>query len=128
MKKCKKRVFLHDILQAICFKMPVKCLKSCQTVVWQKIAYLSILFLLFLYYCTGNKKNACEKYELLSNNYSTKKKRISRGTGNMLQNACKKFQKIIWQKKRISPIYCAGNVLQNACEKFEFWSNNCLKK
>jgi hypothetical protein len=32
----KTGVFLHPILQAICFKKPVKSLTSCQTIVGQK--------------------------------------------------------------------------------------------
>jgi hypothetical protein len=37
-------------------------------------------------------------------------------------------QTIVWRKKRISPNDCTGNMLQNACEKFEFLSNNCSAK
>jgi hypothetical protein len=123
----------------LCFKMSLKCLYSCQTIVRQKSR-------IFPYYCKGNKlKNACEKFEFLSNNCLAKK-RISPSycTGNMLQYACGKFeflscfkmpvkclysfQTIFRQKRRIFPSYCTGNMLQKSCGKFEFLSNNCLAK
>jgi hypothetical protein len=44
----KKRVFLHAIVQKICFKMPVKNLNSCQTIVRQKRRF-----------STGNMQSNC---------------------------------------------------------------------
>jgi hypothetical protein len=54
---CQKSLFFHPIVQAICFKKPVESLNSCQTIVRQKK-------LIFSYYCTGNMlQKACGKFE-----------------------------------------------------------------
>jgi hypothetical protein len=78
-----KSLCIHAML---CFKMPVKCLYSCQTIVRQKRR-------IYPSYCTGNMlQKACGKFKFLSNNCLAKK-RISPSycTGNMLQYACEKF-------------------------------------
>jgi hypothetical protein len=133
----KKGVFLHTIVQAICFKKPVEGLNSCQTIDRQNRRISP-------YYCTGNMlQKACGRFEFLSNNYSAIKayfsillyrqyaskslwkvwilvKQLFGKKGlffhSIVQAICFKkpveglnsCQTIVRQKKLIFPFYCTG--------------------
>jgi hypothetical protein len=63
----KTGLFLHPIVQAICFKKSVESLNSCQKIVQQNTRISPLC-------CTGNMlQKACGKFEFLSNNCSAKK-------------------------------------------------------
>jgi hypothetical protein len=58
----KTGVFLHPMVQAICYKKPVERLNSCQTIVRQKK-------LIFPYYCTGIEQTIFKKIDCVSKQF-----------------------------------------------------------
>jgi hypothetical protein len=89
-----KTLIFHTIVKPISLEMPVRSLNSCQTIVWQKSVFLQVIV-----------QAICFKMPVKS---------LDSG------------QTIVRQKTGISP--CTGNKPQNACEKFKLLSNNCLTK
>jgi hypothetical protein len=73
-----KRVFLHAIVQAICFKMPVRpekgvFLQACVQAISFKMHVKKLKFCPTCY-CTDNMlQNACEKIKFLSNSFWVQK-------------------------------------------------------
>jgi lipopolysaccharide biosynthesis regulator YciM len=124
----KTGVFLHHIVQAICFRKPVENLNSCQTIVQQKrlifltsnmfqkvfgskqfVKHLTVRIKNFVWHFTGNKciqiADTCSLF-LLHKWLLPKCKKKSQKACKFLANCLYNRQKFYWHKPSAQKCLC----------------------